>query len=154
MLSFSIGYDSDDECEDADGIRYTRRNKGKKYAPLQKDDSLEMGQYGGSTGTQHHHPHNQRHHGVQQQQQDRRHGGHDLPRANGHSLSHAVSNGSVCNHHNSSAFPHYTGDGEVHLQRPHDTPLSSEESSDVEANLGSYTRPPIAGIVGPLFDAI
>ncbi|KAK7499688.1 hypothetical protein BaRGS_00009029 [Batillaria attramentaria] len=37
------GYDSDDECEEVGGMRYTRRNKGKKYAPLRKDDSLEHG---------------------------------------------------------------------------------------------------------------
>ncbi|XP_041364862.1 uncharacterized protein LOC121380133 isoform X2 [Gigantopelta aegis] len=45
------GYESDDEYEDREGIHYTRRNKGKKYAPLQKDDSLDHvcaqnGQYG------------------------------------------------------------------------------------------------------------
>lgn len=39
----SVGYDSDDECEESGGMRYTRRNKGKKYAPLRKDDSLEHG---------------------------------------------------------------------------------------------------------------
>ncbi|XP_071115877.1 uncharacterized protein [Haliotis cracherodii] len=37
------GYESDDEYEEIEGIRYTRRNKGKKYALLQKDDSLEHG---------------------------------------------------------------------------------------------------------------
>ncbi|KAL8595784.1 hypothetical protein ACOMHN_012203 [Nucella lapillus] len=40
------GYDSDDECEESGGMRYTRRNKGKKYAPLRKDDSLEHGAAG------------------------------------------------------------------------------------------------------------
>ncbi|XP_071115881.1 uncharacterized protein [Haliotis cracherodii] len=39
----STGYESDDEYEEIEGIRYTRRNKGKKYALLQKDDSLEHG---------------------------------------------------------------------------------------------------------------
>ena len=39
--SLFIGYESDDEYEDREGIQYTRRNKGKKYAPLQKDDSLD-----------------------------------------------------------------------------------------------------------------
>lgn len=38
-----IGCDSDDECEEVGGMRYTRRNKGKKYALLRKDDSLEHG---------------------------------------------------------------------------------------------------------------
>lgn len=42
----SVGYDSDDECEESGGMRYTRRNKGKKYAPLRKDDSLEHGAAG------------------------------------------------------------------------------------------------------------
>lgn len=43
MLFCFVGYDSDDECEEISGMRYTRRNKGKKYAPLRKDDSLEHG---------------------------------------------------------------------------------------------------------------
>ncbi|XP_025078100.1 uncharacterized protein LOC112554521 [Pomacea canaliculata] len=42
------GYDSDDECEEVGGMRYTRRNKGKKYAPLRKEDSLEHGASMGS----------------------------------------------------------------------------------------------------------
>lgn len=42
-LRLPRGYDSDDECEEVGGMRYTRRNKGKKYAPLRKDDSLELG---------------------------------------------------------------------------------------------------------------
>lgn len=43
-----VGYDSDDECEEVGGMRYTRRNKGKKYAPLRKEDSLEHGASMGS----------------------------------------------------------------------------------------------------------
>ncbi|XP_005108551.2 reticulocyte binding protein 2 homolog b, partial [Aplysia californica] len=76
---FPRGYDSDDECEDAEGMRYTRRNKGKKYAPLQKDDSLELG---GACGG----------------------GRRDSGRSNGHSCPrnstgpHAASNGSLTNH--------------------------------------------------------
>lgn len=35
-----VGYDSDDEYEE-DGVQYTRRNKGKKYSKLPKDDSQE-----------------------------------------------------------------------------------------------------------------
>ncbi|XP_070177708.1 uncharacterized protein [Littorina saxatilis] len=40
------GYDSDDEGEESVAMRYTRRNKGKKYAPLRKDDSLDHGASG------------------------------------------------------------------------------------------------------------
>jgi hypothetical protein len=43
---FLVGYDSDDECEENGGMRYTRRNKGKKYAPLRHDDSLDHGAAG------------------------------------------------------------------------------------------------------------
>lgn len=42
----SVGYDSDDEGEESVAMRYTRRNKGKKYAPLRKDDSLDHGASG------------------------------------------------------------------------------------------------------------
>ncbi|XP_059143562.1 uncharacterized protein LOC131930924 isoform X2 [Physella acuta] len=111
------GYDSDDECEDADGIRYTRRNKGKKYAPLQKDDSLEIGgAYGGSKK--------------------------DAAHSNGHMFSnnhdtHSGNNGSVAN------IQGLQQPGEHHVHRT-DVPLSSEESSDLEANINSYTRPPNA----------
>ncbi|XP_055867178.1 uncharacterized protein LOC106074920 isoform X4 [Biomphalaria glabrata] len=111
------GYDSDDECEDADGIRYTRRNKGKKYAPLQKDDSLEMGgAYGG--------------------------GKKDAAKANRQMIpinhgAHAGSNGTL-NNHNQGNSP-----GEHHIHNV-DGPLSSEESSDIESNINSYTRPPNA----------
>lgn len=43
MVFLFLGYESDDEYEDKEGIRYTRRSKGKKYAPLKKDDSIENG---------------------------------------------------------------------------------------------------------------
>ena len=46
LFCFLVGYDSDDECEENGGVRYTRRNKGKKYAPLRHDDSLEHGAAG------------------------------------------------------------------------------------------------------------
>ncbi|KAH9508428.1 hypothetical protein Btru_055213 [Bulinus truncatus] len=111
------GYDSDDECEDVDGIRYTRRNKGKKYAPLQKDDSLEMGgAYGG--------------------------GKKEATKANGHTIPsihgvHVASNGTLSNHNQG------TQPGEHHIHCV-DGPLSSEESSDIDGNINSYTRPPNA----------
>jgi len=43
-----VGYDSDDDEYDDDDVRYTRRNKGKKYSQLAKDDSVERyAGYGG-----------------------------------------------------------------------------------------------------------
>ena len=36
---YILGYDSDDE--DDDDVRYTRRNKGKKYSQIPKDESME-----------------------------------------------------------------------------------------------------------------
>ncbi|CAL1537535.1 unnamed protein product [Lymnaea stagnalis] len=109
------GYDSDDECEDADGIRYTRRNKGKKYAPLQKDDSLEMGgAYGGSK--------------------------REAALAN-NQVAHSGSNGSVANHVQGTQLLQEPGEHHVHRT---EAPLSSEESSDIDANINSYSRPPNA----------
>lgn len=35
-----LGYDSDDECDD-DDVHYTRRNRGKYYTQLAKDDSQD-----------------------------------------------------------------------------------------------------------------
>lgn len=114
------GYDSDDECEDAEGIRYTRRNKGKKYALLQKDDSLEMG---GAHG------------GVR-----------DAARTNGHMFSnnrssHLGSNGAVANRMQS--FQSNEPSGEHHLHCPDGT-ISSEESSDIDAHVNAYNAPPNA----------
>ncbi|GFS23741.1 amyloid beta A4 precursor protein-binding family A member 1-like, partial [Elysia marginata] len=114
------GYDSDDECEDAEGIRYTRRNKGKKYALLQKDDSLEIG---GAHG-----------------------GGKDATRTNGHMFSnnrtsHLGSNGAVANRMQS--FQSNEPSGEHHIHCP-DGALSSEESSDIDAHVNSYNRAPNA----------
>ena len=122
MLSF-VGYDSDDECEDAEGIRYTRRNKGKKYALLQKDDSLEIG---GAHG-----------------------GSRDATRANGHMFSnnrtsHLGSNGAVANRMQS--FQSNESSGEHHIHCP-DGVISSEESSDIDAHVNSYNRAPNAGIL-------
>ena len=45
-----VGYDTDDEYEDSQ-IRYTRRNKGKRYTQLPKDESHDpssQSQYGDS----------------------------------------------------------------------------------------------------------
>ncbi|KAK3755868.1 hypothetical protein RRG08_056137 [Elysia crispata] len=114
------GYDSDDECEDAEGIRYTRRNKGKKYALLQKDDSLEIG---GAHG-----------------------GSRDATRANGHMFSnnrtsHLGSNGAVANRMQS--FQSNESSGEHHIHCP-DGVISSEESSDIDAHVNSYNRAPNA----------
>lgn len=36
-----VGYDSDDEFED-EGVHYTRRNKGKKYSKIPKDDTQDQ----------------------------------------------------------------------------------------------------------------
>ncbi|RUS73442.1 hypothetical protein EGW08_018798 [Elysia chlorotica] len=114
------GYDSDDECEDAEGIRYTRRNKGKKYALLQKDDSLEIG---GAHG-----------------------GGRDAARANGHMFSnnrtsHHGSNGAVANRMQSFQSNESSGDHHIHCP---DGGISSEESSDIDAHVNSYNRAPNA----------
>ena len=117
MLSF-VGYDSDDECEDAEGIRYTRRNKGKKYALLQKDDSLEIG---GAHG-----------------------GSRDAARANGHMFSNNRSNGAVANRMQSFQSNEPSGEHHIHCQ---EGAISSEESSDIDAHVNSYNRAPNAGIL-------
>lgn len=38
---YFIGYDSDEEY-DEDDVRYTRRNRGKKYSQIPKDDATEQ----------------------------------------------------------------------------------------------------------------
>ncbi|GFN83508.1 amyloid beta a4 precursor protein-binding family a member 1-like [Plakobranchus ocellatus] len=112
------GYDSDDECEDAEGIRYTRRNKGKKYALLQKDDSLETGgAHGGS------------------RESSARANGHMFTNSRG---SHSGSNGAVANR--MQAFQSSEPSGEHHIRCPEGAAVSSEESSDIEAAVNSYTR--------------
>lgn len=40
MICLFLGYDSDDEYDD-DDVRYTRRNRGKKYSQLAKEDSQD-----------------------------------------------------------------------------------------------------------------
>ncbi|XP_050400153.1 golgin subfamily A member 6-like protein 22 isoform X2 [Patella vulgata] len=49
----AMGYESDDEHEELEGKRYTRRIKGKKYAPLEKEDSLENGAYSNNMDSSH-----------------------------------------------------------------------------------------------------
>ena len=112
----SVGYDSDDEGEEAGGIRYTRRNKGKKYAALQNDDTTDGGNAFGNHGR-------------------------NAACSNGFvTPGHAVrSNGNIGNH----------ADQEFHPQTRdfHESQYTSEESSDIDAVVNSYTRPRNPGML-------
>ena len=126
MHVLPVGYDSDDEGEEAEGVRYTRRNKGKKYAPLQNDDALDQrGAYGGTNRS--------------------------AVKPNGHmssgfggNFSGNSGNGAVP-HFGRQESPHQIGREEHHLPRGEDQ-YTSEESSDIDAIANSYARPLNPGI--------
>ena len=115
-MLLSVGYDSDDECEE--DVRYTRRNKGKKYAALQNDDSLDQapayrGNHAGFGG-----------------------------KPNGQPKSFS-GNGNLANR----AHPlHEISDRDHHIHATDASNYSSEESSDIDAIVNSYSRPPNPGI--------